>query len=184
MPNQLPYFDSTREYESFVHLYRVDMGLTHRKLSILSGVPMTDISALANGMKAPLLEDGELCLSAQKLCIFFGVEAEKLFPRYFCSLNNKFKFENTPYETYSERISNSALSQIEDKEYIINIFKILIDRYPCESRGVKILIRWCIGETYNDIAKIEGVSTERIRQMISRTLKRLQNISYKIDKKG
>lgn len=182
MPNQPPYFDSRREYESLVHLYRVDMGLSYRELSLLANVPTADIAALANGMKSPLLEKGGLCLSALKLCNFFGIEAEDLFPRYSCSLDNAFQFENVPYETYSERISNSTLSQMEDKEYLLKLFVLLLDKYPSEIRGVEVLIHWCLGETYDEIAKREGVSRERIRNIYIRILRRLREVSYTMEK--
>jgi len=106
------------EYESPINEYRVASGLTHRELSAQTNVPMTTIGALANGMLSPVKEDGSghLRKSAQKLCEFFEVGPEELFPRYICSLNRSYKFDLQPYETWSERAADNFAEQLESRD--------------------------------------------------------------------
>ena len=173
----LPSIDSRREYESPIHEFRVAAGLTCKELAKQSGVPMGTIYALANGMVSPMKENGsgELRKPAKILCKFFEVGPEVLFPRYVCSLDRSFKHDVLPYETWSERVANGEVGKREKdriiKQVVVIGFKILTQR----ERRILVCIYYN-DESYEDIGKKEGVSRERIRQIVIKALRRLKKI--------
>jgi transcriptional regulator with XRE-family HTH domain len=81
-----PYTRSDIECDSLVHQYRVAAGLTLRELAERTGVNMSSICELASGAMSPVHERSEtLKPSAAKLCCFFKVKPEVLFPASFGS---------------------------------------------------------------------------------------------------
>jgi DNA-directed RNA polymerase specialized sigma24 family protein len=169
------------EYESPINEYRVASGLTHRELSAQSGVPMTTIHALANGMLSPIKENGSghLRNPARKLCEFFQVGPEELFPRYICSLNRSYKFDIQPYETWSERAANNFREQLENSDLARLLIKIAMA--DATLREKRVLAAYLFNdETFEEIADKEGVTTTRVTQNYRKALKRIVVAAVKI----
>ena len=169
------------EYESPINEYRVASGLTHRELSAQTNVPMTTIGALANGMLSPVKEDGSghLRKPAQRLCEFFEVGPEVLFPRYICSLNRSYRFDVQPYETWSERAANNFEEQLDNRALARLLIK--IGTADTTLREKRVFAAYLFnGETFEEIADKEGVTRERIAQNYKKTLKKIMAAAVKI----
>ena len=172
--NNFPYFNSKREYESPIHEFRVAAGLTCKELMKQSNVNLTSIFALANGMMSPIKENGsgELKESAKLLCQFFEVGPEVLFPRYICTIDRSFKHEVLPYETWSERVADGSIERLEKNRIIKRTVQTGLNILTEKER--RILHSYYFNdESYRQIAIKEGVSVERIRQIVMKALRRL-----------
>ena len=144
-----PHINPRIEYESPINEYRLALGLTHRELSAQANVPMTAIGALANGMLAPIKENGsgQLRRPARRLCDFFEVGPEELFPRYICSLNRSYQFDIQPYETWSERAAGNFVEQFENRN--LARFLIKIGMTDATLREKRVLAAYIFnGETF------------------------------------
>jgi transcriptional regulator with XRE-family HTH domain len=177
----LPRVDSKREYESPIHEYRVAAGLTIRELAIQAGVSAEAISSLANGMRAPVTKLGQLTKSARKLCDFFSVGPEELFPRYICSLDQSYKFEIEPYEMWSEYAAEDHADRLLRRFYARQILR--ASQAHLTPRQKKYLTL-CVFESHTlaEAASIEGVSYTRAKQILEITLRRLRLAAAKINR--
>ena len=166
-----PCFRTDKEYESPLHEYRVAQGLTIAELTRKTGVTQQYISGLANGMISPLLQDGRVRPCAAKLCEFFNVDMEDLFPRYICSLNRAYKFDVTDYETYSERIADSSYDNFENIEYVHS----LLQNTPLSTQQIIMLHMYFYKEmTLREISEKLDICLYKIRSRLVMTLKKIR----------
>jgi transcriptional regulator with XRE-family HTH domain len=176
-----PRINPWKEYESTLNEYRIAAGLTHKELAVKSNIPSPTICALANGTLAPIKENGsgQLRKDAQKLCEFFDVSPEDLFPRYVCSFNQSYKFEIQPYETWSERAADNCGVRLENHDLAwLLIKKGMAD---ASSREKRVFIGYLFNnKTFTDIAHKECVTTVRIIQNFKNSLRRITDAAKKI----
>lgn len=169
----LPRYMYNREYESPIHEYRTNMGLTIKELAMKAKVHIPDIIALANGMKSPLKENGELCIAAKKLCDFFNVEASDLFPRYICEINRNFKHEVLPYETYGEKLAKSAEDLAAFREMKKALRKACLSRLT--QKELEVIVRmFLLNDTLEGTGKHLNIGKERVRQILLKALSKLR----------
>jgi hypothetical protein len=128
---RLPSYRSERDYESPLHEYRVAAGLTIKELAAAVCSNGTQIGALANGTKSPLIESGankgKLKDVAQSLCDFFNVDPADLFPRYFCKIVNDTKFEIDPFTSYSEKCAEDHLEKYAKDDYLKKLLTLIME---------------------------------------------------------
>jgi transcriptional regulator with XRE-family HTH domain len=175
-----PRIDPRKEYESPINEYRVAAGLTHKELAAETNISSPTICSLANGTLSPIREKGggQLRKDAKKLCEFFNVGPEDLFPRYVCSLNRSYKFEIQPYETWSERAADNCGVQLENRDLAwLLIKKGMIDATP---REIRVFIGYLFNnETFADIARKECVTTTRVIDNFKKSLRRITDAAQK-----
>jgi len=176
-----PYTNPRIEYESPINEYRMALGLTHKELSAQANVPMTSIGALANGTLSPIMENGsgQLRKPARKLCEFFEVGPEELFPRYICSLNRSYTFDIQPYETWSERAANNFAEQLENRNLARLLIKIGMTGATLREKRV-LAAYFFNGEIFEEIANKEGISSARVIQNYKKALNKIKAAAVKI----
>lgn len=172
MPLQ-PYYKTNREYESPLHEFRVARGLSVKELAQKTEVNPSNICALANGMLSPLLADGTLRTATQRLCDFFNTKVSTLFPRYVCDMNRSFKFDNMPFETWSERTAEHAFREFE----LVQTLNHLLSTAAITPMQLRIITcRYLQEMTLAEIAAKEGFTETRVRQVIEKGLTRLNTM--------
>lgn len=175
-----PYINHRKEHESLINEYRIALGLTHKELAAQSKVQSATICALASGMLSPIKENGsaQLRTAAKKLCEFFEVGPEDLFPRYICSLNRTHKFDIQPYETWSERAADNCGEQFAAHDFAWFLIKTgLADATPREIRVFLAVLFY--DETFSAIAHREGVTPSRISESFSKSFRRITAAAQK-----
>jgi transcriptional regulator with XRE-family HTH domain len=175
------YINHRKEYESTINEYRIALGLTHKELAAKSNIASPTICNLANGTLSPIKENGsgQLRNSAQKLCEFFEVGPEDLFPRYICSLNRSYKFEIQPYETWSERAAENCGVQFENQDLVRFLIKTgMAEATPRELR----IFAACFFKNKNfaEIARTEEISSKRVIDYFKKSLRRIAAVAQKI----
>jgi transcriptional regulator with XRE-family HTH domain len=176
-----PRIDHRKDYESPLNDYRIAAGLTHKELAAKANVQCTMISALANGTFSPIKENGsgQLRKDAKKLCEFFKVGPEDLFPRYVCSLNRSHKFDMQPYETWSERAADNCGAQLENSDLAWVLIK--KGMANATSMEIRVFIDYIFNnETFADIARKECVSTTRVIDNFKKSLRRIVGAAQKL----
>ena len=159
-----------KEYESMVNHFRVSSGLTHKELESKSGVGQTTISALANGMLSPLLQNGKIRISAQKLVTFFKTDFPTLFPRYFCDFKRT-QDKTSIYEQLPESVILKDPAYIYEKqEYVEMLFsedyKKFCDYYNLKDWHLEAFILRYVDDCFLvEISEKFKRSSERIRQI-------------------
>ncbi len=166
-----PCFRTNREYESPLHEYRVAQGLTIAELTRKAGIKQQYISGLANGTISPLLRDGTVRPCAAKLCKFFNVDLEDLFPRYICSLNMSYKFDAVNYETYSERIADSSYKDYENHECIQSLLQ---NSKLDKQQKTMLHMYFFMGMSLREIGKSLHRCQENIRKILFKALKKIR----------
>jgi transcriptional regulator with XRE-family HTH domain len=174
-----PRINPRKEYESPINDYRIAAGLTHKELAVRAHVLCTSITALASGISSPIKGNGQLKKDAERLCEFFKVAPEDLFPRYLCSLNRSHKFEIQPYETWSERAADNCGEQFENRDLArLLLKKGMAGATPRERR---ILTRYIFNnETFADIARKERVTMTSVIANYKRSLRRMAKAALKL----
>jgi len=142
---------------------------------------MTAIGALANGMLSPIRENGsgQLRKPAKRLCDFFEVGPEELFPRYICSLNRSYQFDIQPYETWSERAAGNFVEQLGNRD----LARLLIKMGMADAtfREKRVLAAYFYkGENFEEIAGKEGVTRERVAQNYKKAMKKIKAAAVKL----
>jgi transcriptional regulator with XRE-family HTH domain len=177
-----PRINPRKEYESPINDYRIAAGLTHKELASRANVLRTSISALASGISSPIMENGQLKKDAKRLCEFFKVAPEDLFPRYLCSLNSSYKFDIQPYETWSERAADNCGEQFE----IRDLARLLIEKGMADAtpREIRVLTGYIVNnETFTDIAIKERVTMTTVIANYRRSLRRMAKAALKLGSK-
>ena len=176
-----PRINPRKEYESPINEYRLALGLTHKELAAEASVSVPSICALASGRLSPIKEkgSGQLRKDAKKLCDFFKVCPEDLFPRHVCSLNRSHTFDVQPYETWSERMADNCGDQLENRDLAWTLIKRgLADATPMEIRVFTDFL--FNNETFTDIARKECVSITRVIDNFKRALRRIVDAAQKL----
>ncbi|MCL1888900.1 MAG: hypothetical protein FWF99_00145 [Desulfovibrionaceae bacterium] len=176
MPKLVPHMHMNREYESPLHEFRVSAELFCKKLAEKTGVSVATIGQLANGMVSPIHgKTWQLTESAKKLCDFFNVGPEELFPRYYCKINQappeKVKVDVLPYDTWSEKVASGdfVLKYI----YARSILNMGMEHLSAREKRV-IKGMFFENETLQDIAIEFHVSCARILQIKEKAIKKLK----------
>jgi transcriptional regulator with XRE-family HTH domain len=178
-----PRINPRKEYESPINTFRIIAGLTHKELAVRAGVQCAIISTLANGTSSLIKEKGkgrgQLKEDAKRLCEFFRVGPEVLFPRYFCSLDRSHKFDIQPYETWSERAADNCGAQLENRDFAwVLIKKGMAD---ATTREIRVFIAYLFNdETFAEIARKEQVSAARVADNFRRALWKIVNAAQKL----
>ena len=94
-----------REYESPIHEFRLDKGLSVSELSRLTNIHIGHIAGLANGTMSPIRKDGTMKIMSITLCDFFNVGPETLFPRYICKIPDYIQEQGEFFDTWSEKVA-------------------------------------------------------------------------------
>jgi DNA-directed RNA polymerase specialized sigma subunit len=174
---------SNVEYESLVNVFRVDAGLTHRELAQQANVTVSDIISLANGMKSPLKANGDLCISAKRICEFFGIGPEEIFPRYICALDREYKgykYDIQPYESWSDKASDNCGEQLYSRIVTSKIIKEGLSQVTAREERIFCKI-FFDDEILKEVAENEKVSSARVAKLYLRVLNRIRCVAKKYD---
>lgn len=161
----VPRYSSKKEYESNLSEFRVQHGLTIKELCALAGVNQNTYSDLNSGVVSPVYKTGIAKPSALKLAQALGADLFDLFPRYFCSINEhkEISKEEIINNWHVGLVANDPLDDVllKEKQDIAN--EVYRKIRPIYRKVLKLRI---VDElTREDIAKIIGVSIERVRQL-------------------
>jgi len=122
---------------------------------------------------------GQLKPAAKKLCEFFGVGPDDLFPRYVCTLDRTYKFEIQPYETWSERAAENCWAKFENHDLASYLIKVgLADATARELRIFKGHIFDSL--PFTEIARKEGITGTRVAGIFAKTLSKIRAVAKKI----
>lgn len=168
--------NETREYESPIHSFRVDNGLTLAELCKKTGLSQSTICGFANGMLSPIeAKSFKLKASAQRLCDFFKVSPDALFPRYICSIDrggDAYAAYIDGYDTLEKRFATDQ-NDILDKKILL--YK-LIELSGMSKRQHDMVTKYYMEEyTMKDIAIDYDLSHEGVRQTIIVGLRKLRS---------
>lgn len=99
-----------KEYEANINKYRMDNYLTWNELSQRLDISIGSLFRLSNGSVSPLTQGNNITKSARKICQFFNVDFEDMFPRYFCKITGPDNSEmvsltSCKTETYDMKIN-------------------------------------------------------------------------------
>lgn len=176
-----PFLRPDKEYESTVGEYRIFNGLGINKLAELSGISSSAIVGLQSGMIAPCYtrgkSEGQIKPWVKRVCEVLRMDEEGLFPRYFCEANrngaNKFTEDQAPGFSVGEYAGQTPQDYAEQASLSRQAEKVLATLTPQEEKILRL--RFWDNYTLDQIAKVFGVSRERIRQKEAKALRKLRH---------
>lgn len=143
------------------------------KFCDLVGVPYLTLNDLINMKRSPIDKNGDIIPTVEKLCIFLNKMPSELFD--FDQMHN-------PLETNSSEFDaniDDVLSISQDQDHFA-LKKLVSDKLDSltEREGEILRLRYGIdgGEhTLMDIAKMQGVSSQRIRDIEAKGMRKLRH---------
>jgi len=197
-------YNTDREWENYIQEMRIDRGMSFRELAERSGINMTQVCQLANGMTSPIYQvknsatgfkKGEIKPWVIRLCIVLNVQPEIMFPREICPLEDpkikglhKTQIDAVCLSSYSQRGMDDILKSNYLKRfiwrYIIKTFwfkKVPKGRsHPrMYKRMVQVIhMRFLCGMTLDETGLKIGLSKERVRQTECKILRFMRQPSF------
>jgi RNA polymerase sigma factor (sigma-70 family) len=177
--NTQPWYDESREWENNLQKIRTDQYLTIKDISEKAGVPACMWGDLANGMTSPLWLGGnrrnEIKPWVQKLLDALGCTFAEAFPRYVCDLERS---GVTVEQTLSLSLSTLTRRQASAKEQHLeglrrDLTRLLSTLRPREEHVVRLV--FFAGHSFAGAGGLMGLTTERIRQIIQKALRKLRH---------
>lgn len=167
-----------RLYNNIIEQLIKNSGLTIEKIVEQSGVRKGSLYNLKSMKLSPKRETGEYRTSARLLAEYFKVLPEDLFPEVIENIKkNKSELELSEEEVYQisleiegHKTPEELVQDTEKKEVLQHAISTLT---PRQERIIKMY--FYEDKTIAEIATTEGVTTERIRQIINRALRILRH---------
>ncbi len=183
-----PTIRKDREYENLLGPIRVKKGFTLQKLAEESGVSVSTISSLQNGMISPLFpkyrenhKAGEPRPYILKICKILNTSIGKLFSRDVCDYE-RFEFQKdreplTKAQLQEVYCENDDVGKYEARVTLEEIVGMLKISGRNSSRNLGILMEYYYDDgTLESIGKKCNLSREEIRQILSKSIWQLRNI--------
>lgn len=166
---QLFYDDCETELLRLLYDYQ----MTFADLARATNIDPSVISNLAYGVSPPIYRNGAVKPYALAICEYFLVDMSDVFPRYFCDINSKhYKFENIPYTTNSEEISDEdfVYNRIHARE-IIEIIKHYLTAREFDIFELSVSHEW----TFTEIGAKYKIGGTRANQIYVRVLRKIKH---------
>ena len=169
-----PRYNHNKDYESNLAKIRVEEGFTIKQLAEVTGIHTQYIGMLQSGMLPPFYLLGKrkymLRKGINKLTKVLNASLSDLFPRYICDIRRGDLVPEQILEcTMGEQPSNRSVALKR------NIFTAL-EHLGTRERAV-IILRYLSEKTVDEVAYIFKVSTQRIRQIEAKALRKLRHSS-------
>lgn len=145
------------------------------KFSDLVGVPYQYLNDIINMKKSPVDKNGDLLPYTEKLCVFLNKMPSELFD--FDQMHNTIESNSHDFETDYDGIK--CLINSVSSPMIKNAIDAALDSLT-DTEAETLRLRFGIDtneHTLDSIAKIRGVTQERVRQIEAKALRKLRHFT-------